>query len=75
MEKSRLNESILFNRIHNHNFRGLGADPPTVLREESLFWGGGGWGGGGGVLSAFSKAKLRFPVFFVQSPVYIVQVL
>jgi hypothetical protein len=35
------------------------------LRVNSLFWGGGGGGG-----SAFSKAKLGFPVFFVQLPEY-----
>ncbi len=56
-------ESTLFNRIHKHSFGGLGADTLTFLRVNSFFW-------GSGVLTAFSKAELGLPVFFVEPPLY-----
>ncbi len=61
-------ETTLFNRLHKHSFGGLGADTLTFLRVDSFFW-------GGGLLSAFSKTKLRFQVFFVEPPVYDMRIL
>jgi hypothetical protein len=61
-------ELIFFNHIHKHSFGGLGAY--TLTCESTPF--SGEVGGGGGGVSAFSKAELRFPIFFVLPPVSIV---
>ncbi len=53
-------------QIHEHSFRVLG-QRHRLFCDLTPF---PGEMGGGGVLSAFSKEKFRFTVFFVMPPVY-----